>query len=75
MAVKNVPSILAAIDRKRDRIFVLAVPNVSAVKMNGVWHMSVPVPFEEIDQYYELITDLKLVQSLVEEAKTELKIP
>ena len=75
MAVKNVPSILAAVDKKRNRIFVLAVPNVSAVKMNGVWHLSVSVPFEEIDEYYELITDLKLVQSLVEEAKAELNIP
>ena len=73
--MKNVPDILAAIDKKRNRIFVLAIPNLCAVRMDGVWYQSAPVPFEEIDVYYELITDFKLVRSLVEEAKAELNIP
>ena len=73
--VKNVPSVLAAVDKKRDRIFVLAIPNVCTVRMQGVWHQSVPVPMEEIDEYYELISDLGQVKKLVEESRKELNIP
>ena len=72
--MKNIPDMLAAYDKKRERIFVLARPNVCAVKLGKVWHSSVPVPLEEIDEFYELITDFALVKSLVEEAKAELNI-
>jgi hypothetical protein len=71
----KVPTMLAAFDKKRNRIFVLAQPNVCAVRMDGVWHNSVPVPMDEIDNYYDLITDLRIVKSLVEEAKAALEIP
>jgi hypothetical protein len=72
--IKNVPPVLAAIDKKRNRIFVLAIPNICAVKMDGVWHLSQPIPMEEIDEFYDLITDLRVVQSIVDEAKAELRI-
>jgi hypothetical protein len=66
---------LAAVDKQRKRIFVLATPNVCAIKKDGMWYQSAPVPFEEIDEFYELITDLQIVEALVEEAKAELRIP
>jgi hypothetical protein len=66
---------LAAYDKKRKRIFVLATPNICAIKIENVWQQTDPVPFEEIDEFYELITDLQIIQSLVEEAKAELNIP
>ena len=72
--MQNVPDILAAVDKKRNKVFVLARPNVCAVRMDGVWHLSQPIAMEEIDQYYELVTDLRIAQSLVDEAKAELKI-
>ncbi len=75
MTLKNIPTKLAAYDKKRNRYFVLAPPLVCAVKMNDVWYQSVPVPLEEIDEYYDLITDLHVVKQLVEEAKAELNIP
>ncbi len=66
---------LAAVDKERNRIFVLAIPDVSAIKMDDVWHQSAPISMGEIDKRYKLITDLKVVASLVEEAKVELNIP
>ena len=65
---------LAGHDKKRSRYFVLARPNICAVKKDGLWYESVPVSMEEIDEFYELITDLSLVEKLVEEAKTELRL-
>ncbi|MEO6508656.1 MAG: hypothetical protein ABIO02_01775 [Patescibacteria group bacterium] len=73
--MSTVPPILAAVDKKRSRIFVLAVPNLSAVCMDGVWHQSVPIPMEEIDNNYELVTDLKEAEKLVKEAREALNIP
>jgi hypothetical protein len=72
--MSNIPSMLAAYDKKRKRIFVLAIPNVSAVKIDDIWHYAIPLSDEEIDQY-DLITDLRIVKQLVDEAKAELQIP
>jgi hypothetical protein len=68
------PNMLAAVDKKRDRIFVMAAPNVCAVKKDGMWYQSAPITPSEIDEYYDLITDMNLVEKIVEEAKEDLRI-
>lgn len=72
--ITNTPKMLAAIDKKRDRVFVLAAPNICAVKKDGMWYESSPIPFEEVDKYYEMITDLSVVKKLVAEAKEDLRM-
>lgn len=71
--VKNYPGFLAAIDYKKNRIFVLGSPNLSAVKIDGEWQYTFPLSDEEI-KCYELVTDLVKAQKLVKEAKSALNI-
>lgn len=67
------PGYLAAIDHKRSRIFVLSTPNLSAIKIDGEWQYSQPLPDEEI-RHYTLITDLDVAKKYVAEAKKELRL-
>ena len=71
----NYPDILVAIDKKRDRIFILAKPALVAVKKDGEWHYGEKITDEEIELYYELIADLAVTSKIVAEAKAELRIP
>lgn len=67
------PSFLAAIDHKRRRIFVLASPHISAVKIDGEWQYCDPLSDEEIKNY-QLVTDLEIAKDLVLEAKKTLNL-
>ena len=69
---KNLPNYLAAIDKKRMRIFVLQVPDLCAVKIEGAWQFCKPIGDEEIKEYYELVTDLKAAKKFVAEARIYL---
>lgn len=71
----NYPGFLVAVDIKRKRVFVLAKPNLIAVKRDDTWYYGEAISDYEIDRHYELITDLKIAEKWIEEAKTELKIP
>lgn len=66
------PNYLAAIDYKRDQIFVLAPPNLSAIKINGKWKYCSPLTEEEIPNFV-LVTDYEHSLKLVNEAKEALK--
>lgn len=67
------PGYLAAVDRKRNRVFVLSTPNLSAMKVDGEWQYCNPLPDEEI-KHYELVTDIMLAKKIVQEAKKELRL-
>ena len=67
-------TILVAIDIKRKRVFVLYVPQLIAVKRDDVWHYGENISDEEIEKHYKLITDIKLAQTWIDEAKAELNI-
>ncbi len=69
--IKNLPNYLAAVDKKTGRIFVLASPNLSAIKIDGVWTYHDPLSDEEIKEF-ELISDLVYAAKLVKEAKNSL---
>jgi len=69
------PDYLVAIDKKRDRVFILAKPALIAVKKDGIWYYGEGITDEEIEKSYELVTDLKMAQSYVEEAKAEMRVP
>jgi hypothetical protein len=73
MGVKY-PDFLVAIDKKRKRVFVMAAPHLLAVKKDEVWYYGEGITDEEIKLYYELITDLKIARSWIEEAKVELNL-
>lgn len=67
------PNYLAAVDKKRQRVFVLATPNLSALRFDNKWHCIEPLSEDEIKNY-ELITDLRIVLDLVNEAKRQLNL-
>lgn len=71
----NFPDFLVAVDKKRDRVFVLARPHLIAVRIEGVWHYGKELTDREIEENYDLITDVQLAKSWIEEAKAELKLP
>lgn len=73
MLDKNFPPYLAAIDHKRNRIFILAVPHLSAVKIDDKWEYCSPLSDEEIT-HYELVKNLDVAFDLVKEAKTALNL-
>ncbi len=71
----NYPDFLVAIDKKRDRVFVLERPHLIAVRIDGVWHYGQGITDEEIDLQYELVTDVQTAKSWIKKAKVELRIP
>jgi hypothetical protein len=71
--ISKFPPYLAAIDRKRNRIFVLAIPDLCAIRIDGVWHRCQPLPDEEIVNY-NLITNLVEIQKLIASAKKALEL-
>ncbi len=71
MMAGTFPDYLAAIDKKRNRVFVLATPNLSAIKIDGEWKYCEPLTDEEIAQY-ELVTDLETAMFWVSEARDAL---
>lgn len=70
----NYPGFLVAVDVRRNRVFVLAKPNLMAVKKDGVWYYGEGISDQEIDRHYELVTDLNRAQKWIEEAKSEMKL-
>ena len=62
------PPYLAAIDKKRQRVFVLAPPYLSALFTEGEWQYAQPLSDEEI-AHYDLVTDPEVIKKLVEQAK------
>lgn len=73
MTEKKHPDYLAAIDTKRRRIFALATPNLSAIKIDNQWRYCEPLTEEEIDQY-ELVADLEIAVAIIKEAKKALNL-
>ena len=67
------PDFLVAIYKKRDRVFVLARPHIMAVKIDGVWHYGKGITDGEIDLHYDLVIDVQLAKSWIEEAKAKLR--
>lgn len=67
----NHPDYLASIDRERNRVFVLATPELCAIRIDGVWQRCIPLSDEEI-KHYDLIFDFDEAQKLVEEARRAL---
>lgn len=65
------PDFLAAINRKRNRIFVLAVPDLSAIKINGVWRYCLPLSDIETENF-QLVTNVDEALSIVKETKKTL---
>lgn len=69
---KNIfPSFLVAMDRKRNRVFVLAQPDICAIKIDGQWRTCKPLSDEEIPQY-SLIVDPETASFYVNQAKEAL---
>ncbi len=73
MAVKF-PDFLVAVDIKRQRIFVIEKPHLIAVKIENVWNYGMQISDTEIDEYYELVTDVQLAKKIIKEAKEELRL-
>lgn len=65
------PDYLASIDRERNRVFVLAMPELCAIRIDGVWQRCTPLLDEEV-KHYELVMDFDEAQRLVEEARRAL---
>lgn len=71
-AKKNVfPTYLSAINRKKKRVFVLAPPNLCAMRKGGIWQYSTPLSDSEMDGY-ELVLDLELSLRFVLQAHEAL---
>lgn len=68
---KTFPNYLAAINRKKKKIFVLAPPNLCAMRMGGVWQYTAPLSEREMEEY-ELVLDLELALRFVEQAHEAL---
>ena len=68
------PEYLVAIDERRNRVFVIARPNLIAVKKDDMWYYGEAPPDEEVDNHYELVTDLVKAKKWVVEARAELKL-
>lgn len=69
---KTYPPYLAAVDRRRSRMFILAPPHLCAIKIDGAWQVSEPLPDEEIP-YYELVTDLAQAMKIIQQARQALE--
>ncbi len=65
------PNYLAAINRKKKRVFVLAPPNLCAMRIGGVWQYTAPLSEREMEEY-ELVVDLDLALRFVEQANEAL---
>ena len=72
--VNKFPPYLAASTKDGSRVFVLATPNLCALRVDGVWQYTEPLQDSEIEKY-DLITDLVAVQKLIKEAKRALNHP
>ena len=72
MKIEKHPNYLAAIDHKRERIFVLAPPHLSALKVNGKWQHIAPLDDSEIP-HFSLVTDYNYAEQLINEARTALE--
>lgn len=69
---KNVfPTYLSAVNRKRKRVFVLAPPNLCAMRIGGVWQYSSLLSDDEMVEY-EVVLDLELSVRFVEQARETL---
>lgn len=73
MAV-SFPDFLVAVDKKRERIFVLEKPHLMAVRIGGEWNYGVSISDEEIEKNYELVTDVQLARKIIAEAKSQLSL-
>ena len=73
--VVKFPDFLVAIDIKRDRLFVLEKPHLIAVRIEGAWKYGQHLTDDEIDKYYDLVTDVQLAKKIIKEAKEELRLP
>ncbi len=68
------PEFLVAVDTKRNRIFVIEKPHLIAVKIEGEWNYGMQISDKEIEEYYELVTDIQLAKKILKQAKEELKV-
>lgn len=68
MEKKSAPKYLAAVDRKHQRVFVLAPPYLSALFADGEWQYVEPLSDEDI-VHFELVTDPATIEKLVNQAK------
>ncbi len=66
------PNYLAAINRKRKRVFVLAPPNLCAMRIGGVWQYTTPLSDREMEEY-ELVVDMDLALRFVTQAHEALE--
>lgn len=73
MNINKIADFLAAVDSENNIYFVMATPNLSAVKVGEVWKYHAPLSDIEIKNF-KLITDLDLALKLVNEAKGALNI-
>lgn len=68
----KLPTFLSAINRKKKRVFVLAPPNLCAVRTGGVWQYTTPLSDHEMGEY-ELVIDLELSMRFVNQAREALE--
>lgn len=68
---KTFPNYLAAINRKNKRVFVLAPPNLCAIRIGGKWQYTAPLTERQMEEY-ELVMDLELALRFVEQANEAL---
>lgn len=65
------PTYLSAINRKKKRVFVLAPPNLCAMRIGGVWQYSAPLTDRQMEEY-EIVLDLELSLRFVIQAREAL---
>lgn len=68
---KEFPNYLAAINRKKKKVFVLAPPNLCAIRNGGKWEYTAPLTERQMEEY-ELVMDLELAYRFVEQANEAL---
>ncbi len=66
------PNYLSAINRKKKRVFVLAPPNLCAVRIGGEWQYCAPLSDFEMEEY-EVVLDLELSLRFVHQANDALE--
>lgn len=66
------PKFLSAINRKKKRVFVLAPPNLCAIRTGGVWQYTAPLSDHEMEEY-ELVVDLELSMRFIDQAREALE--
>ena len=69
---KKYPPFLVAIDKTRNRTFVMAKPNLCATKIDGEWYRTQPITETEIQENYDLVVDLEQAAKVVKEAQLSL---